>query len=1137
VSLSLLRSRCVSAVFGAVGLLAYAGSLSAQTTIITGKVYSPYGPTLGDPIPNILVYVAQSPVLPFTQEGVIANTACSGQPQLVSGNPLVTAITDASGSFTLTSSSIPNPATIVIQAGKWRRQYLNTAINIGGTTTLQLTMPSTHGTLSDGSIADLPHIAIVTGEVDAVECIFHQIGISDSEFTTPSGMGSINLYTGGTDPGAINPGTTTANPTPGESTLVSSEATLAQYDLVMFGCQGTPTQTLATTSPYPNANQTNLIDYANSGGRIFATHYEYVWLSTDQPFESTATWKGNYATGTGIATIDQSYPEGAVLAQWIQNVGASYNKTLGQIQLENTDVNTTPISSTVPVNNPPAQSWVTLNSTTYNNPSMQFTFDTPVGAPGVPTVAVTFSNSSADFLQGDTADTVTMNVTNNSSAPADPSLTMSLALPAGLTATSLMGVGNTGWTCNLASLTCTRVTSGQPLAAGATDPVILTFNVAPNATVGQVSLTASLSGGGLSGSGQCGRVLYNDYHVENTSVAKNAVYPAECNGLPGTTAGTATAQEKFLEFSLYNLSNFIAPSTTDVLVIHGISTLNWPQPATIPYGTALSATQLDATATDVESGVTIPGTFVYTPAAGNIPNAPSVTVSVNFTPTDSTDYNSASDTVNIAVTPDSTTTTLTTPVTPIYYGQVIALAAVESVVSGGPATTLNGGTLNFLINGAVTCSFTEPTTSTSCPASTGAGYIAQPTPYLTQSVYTGDTDFSASQSAVYPVTILPAPTSTSVALSASTIIGGQPVTFTSTVANTVDSAMPVGTVTFLDGALTLGTATVTAQGTATLTVSNLIIGLHGIMACYAAPTNTAGAVNFVASCSAFKSLVVTLPPSTDATQTLVTSNVNPAYFGQAITFTSNVSTTGAFVAIPTGTVTFLDGTTPIGTGTLDSTGKASLTTSTLAVGTHPITASYAGQGVFTASVSPVYSQVVNSALTSAGTGFILQVEPTNLTVPVGGSVSVGITVIELNNFQQPVQLSCAGLPSEGTCTFVQSLLPESGGTTQLTIGATAPHACGSSTPYFVAGGEGTGLLWLGVTSLGLFLARKRRRLLQSVAVAAALLLLPALQGCGSGNCTDFGLKPGTYTFTVQGTSTGSPVTTRTQAMTMNVTIQ
>jgi hypothetical protein len=120
---------------------------------------------------------------------------------------------------------------------------------------------------------------------------------------------------------------------------------------------------------------------------------------------------------------------------------------------------------------------------------------------------------------------------------------------------------------------------------------------------------------------------------------------------------------------------------------------------------------------------------------------------------------------------------------------------------------------------------------------------------------------------------------------------------------------------------------------------------------------------------------------------------------------------------------------------------------------------------------------------------------------------------------------------------VQSLIPATGGSTQLAIGATAPHACGSTTPIFVAGGRGTALLWLGVTGLVLFLARKRRRVLQSLALATALLLIPALQGCGSGNCTDFGLKPGTYTFTVTGTSTGTPVVTRTQAMTMTVTLQ
>jgi hypothetical protein len=73
-------------------------------------------------------------------------------------------------------------------------------------------------------------------------------------------------------------------------------------------------------------------------------------------------------------------------------------------------------------------------------------------------------------------------------------------------------------------------------------------------------------------------------------------------------------------------------------------TITWATPASVPAGTALSATQLDATAS-------VPGTFVYTPAAGTVlTTVGSNTLSVAFTPTDTTDYNSASDSVTITVT-------------------------------------------------------------------------------------------------------------------------------------------------------------------------------------------------------------------------------------------------------------------------------------------------------------------------------------------------------------------------------------------------------------------------------------------------------------------------------------------------------
>jgi hypothetical protein len=70
--------------------------------------------------------------------------------------------------------------------------------------------------------------------------------------------------------------------------------------------------------------------------------------------------------------------------------------------------------------------------------------------------------------------------------------------------------------------------------------------------------------------------------------------------------------------------------------------ITWPTPYAITYGTALSAAQLNATAL-------IPGTFVYTPAAGNVIAAGSQTLSATFTPTDTADYTTAHATVTLVV--------------------------------------------------------------------------------------------------------------------------------------------------------------------------------------------------------------------------------------------------------------------------------------------------------------------------------------------------------------------------------------------------------------------------------------------------------------------------------------------------------
>ena len=80
----------------------------------------------------------------------------------------------------------------------------------------------------------------------------------------------------------------------------------------------------------------------------------------------------------------------------------------------------------------------------------------------------------------------------------------------------------------------------------------------------------------------------------------------------------------------------------NVTVSKATPTITWATPAGITEGTALSSTQLDATAS-------VPGTFVYSPAAGTTPAAGMDTLSVTFTPTDTTDYNTATATVTLAV--------------------------------------------------------------------------------------------------------------------------------------------------------------------------------------------------------------------------------------------------------------------------------------------------------------------------------------------------------------------------------------------------------------------------------------------------------------------------------------------------------
>jgi hypothetical protein len=168
------------------------------------------------------------------------------------------------------------------------------------------------------------------------------------------------------------------------------------------------------------------------------------------------------------------------------------------------------------------------------------------------------------------------------------------------------------------------------------------------------------------------------------------------------------------------------------------------------------------------------------------------------------------------------------------------------------------------------------------------------------------------------------------------------VTFTATVTWTYGTVPDGETVTFFDGTTTIGTGT-TTSGVAKLTTSSLTVATHTIKATYP------GDSEFKPSSGTVKQVLDKYP-----TTTTLTSSLNPSQFGQAVTFTAQVTSTGP---APTGAVKFLDGTTGIGQAT-PSGGVAKLTKSKLAVGTHSITAHYSGDANSAPSTSPVLNQVV-----------------------------------------------------------------------------------------------------------------------------------------------------------------------------------
>ncbi|HEY3325199.1 MAG TPA: MBG domain-containing protein, partial [Planctomycetota bacterium] len=257
----------------------------------------------------------------------------------------------------------------------------------------------------------------------------------------------------------------------------------------------------------------------------------------------------------------------------------------------------------------------------------------------------------------------------------------------------------------------------------------------------------------------------------------------------------------------------------------------------------------------------------------------------------------------------------------------------------------------------------------------------------------------------YSITVNKGTSTASLSSSANPSKFGQTVTFTATVNTFV---LATGSVTFKDGATTLGSGNVDGTGHATFALSSLSLGSHSVTAVYG------GDANFLTSTSPILTQTVTQA----ATTTALSSSLNPSLQGQAVTFTATAGASSPGSGTPTGTVVFKDGATTLSTKTLAS-GSATFTTSTLANAGHSITAAYSGDTNFIASTSTTLTQTVNQApaITSGSS--------TTFTVGSAGSFTVTATgspapTFSVSSGTLPAGVSLAGsgvlsgTPASGT---------------------------------------------------------------------------------------------------------------------------
>jgi hypothetical protein len=564
-------------------------------------------------------------------------------------------------------------------------------------------------------------------------------------------------------------------------------------------------------------------------------------------------------------------------------------------------------------------------------------------------------------------------------------------------------------------------------------------------------------------------LTYASLHVGSTGTAQAVTANNDGNAALNFTSSGLTAPTDFTQVS----GSGTPPDCADSgMVAAGAScnlSIAFSPLSTGVHAEAFVLTDNDLNVSGATQSIAVSGTALAADATavavGVAPSAPGVGQAVTITAT-------VSDTTNSGTTPT---------------GSVTFSDSVDGSLNGGEAVTLISGVASL--------------TGVILSGSSGTAHT------ITAS-YQGVANLFAASSGSTTIHLASAlATSTAlVAAPSGSVSVGSEVTLTATV-SPAPTGSPLGTVSFYDGETLLGSGNVNSSGVATFDITSLAVGVHSLTAVYS------GNTGFAASTSSAVTETVTSITAT-ATTTGLAAAPNPVEAGQPVTFTATVSPTPS--GSSTGTVSFYNGSTLLGTETLSS-GVATFSTSSLPAGALSITAVYSGDAGLAGSSSTVLTETVNTAYT-------VTAPPTPVAVAQGGSVEVNVNVPPLGGaFNNLVTLSASGLPPGATASFnPPAVTPGSAGApTVMTIQlatATARVSPGSGPgPYrkWPMGGFALTIAMCGVGLARRGFSARGKRILAGLVLAGAIW---SVLGCGGGFLGPPTTQPGSFVVTITGTS-------------------